>query len=279
MMAAAMILTMAASAMAHKNTVYVHDTVYIAKAVVKEAVEAPTPKADSTEKNNWGAKLKESNFHLGLDIQTKYIWRGMEMMTTDAAPVMFPSINYQWGGLFVYAMGGYSFNGKYAEVDIGASYTWNGLTVGFNDYYYPTVDGAEDSYFKGGKHTGHWLEACVTYAPEKVPVWLTVSNFFYGADKYQDANNEEKQAYSTYFELGTYYDFSKSNRISACVGMTPTRSCYNGYDKKFSVCNVDVKYTYNVNFKNGWTLPLSVEYIYNPVYDKSHINLIANFAF
>ncbi len=37
--------------------------------------------------NGFGAKLRESNFHLGLDLQTKYIWRGMEMMTNDAAPV------------------------------------------------------------------------------------------------------------------------------------------------------------------------------------------------
>ena len=33
--------------------------------------------------NNWGAKLKSSNFHLGLDLQTKYMWRGMEMMTEE----------------------------------------------------------------------------------------------------------------------------------------------------------------------------------------------------
>lgn len=32
------------------------------------------------EKNNWGGKLIHSPFGLGLDIQTKYMWRGMEMM-------------------------------------------------------------------------------------------------------------------------------------------------------------------------------------------------------
>ena len=29
--------------------------------------------SSETAKNSWGAKLKESNFHLGLDLQTKYI--------------------------------------------------------------------------------------------------------------------------------------------------------------------------------------------------------------
>ena len=73
--------------------------------------------------NNWGAKLKSSNFHLGLDLQTKYMWRGMEMMSEESSPVVFPGINYQWKGLYAYAMGGYAINGKYAEVDLGVSYT------------------------------------------------------------------------------------------------------------------------------------------------------------
>lgn len=234
---------------------------------------------EETSKNNWGARLRESPFHLGLDLQTKYMWRGMEMMTEDAAPVLFPNINYQWKGLYVYAMGGYAVNGKYAEVDLGVSYTWRGFTLGFNDYYYPTVDSKEDKYFGGGKHTGHWLEACLTYAPEKVPVWATLSNFFYGADKYIDADGKEKQAYSTYLEVGTYYDFLHSNRIALAVGAAFNKSCYNGYEHDFSVCNLELKYTYNVEFKSGWTLPLSAAYIYNPVFDKSFVNFTASVSF
>lgn len=267
---AIMFMTMAASAMAQEKIVYLHDTVFVEKPAAAEEVPV---------KNNWGARLKESNVQIGLDLQAKYVWRGMEMMTDEAAPVLFPSMNCQYKGLYVYAMGGYAINGKYAEVDLGASYTWKGMSIGFNDYYYPTVNGAEDEYFKGGKNTGHWLEACITYAPEKLPLWITVSSFFAGADKYVNDDGDSKNAYSTYLELGTYWEFLKSNRISAAVGMTPGRSCYNGYEQKFKVCNVDLKYTYNVGFKSGWTLPLSVEYIYNPVYDKSYVNFVANLAF
>ena len=229
--------------------------------------------------NNWGAKLKPSNFHLSVDLQTKYMWRGMEMMPEESSPVVFPGINYQCKGFYAYAMGGYAINGKYAEVDLGVSYTWKDLTLGLSDYYYPTVNGKDDEYI-GGKHNGHWLEASITYAPEKLPLWITVSNFFAGDDDvYSDASENEKQAYSTYVEVGTYYDFLDNNRLSLAVGMTPNKSCYTNYQKKFAVCNLDLKYTYNVQFKNGWTLPLSVEYIYNPSFDKSYVNFIANFAF
>ena len=34
--------------------------------------------------------LKESNFHLGVELQTKYIWRGVEQMEEEGAPVVFP---------------------------------------------------------------------------------------------------------------------------------------------------------------------------------------------
>lgn len=245
-----------------------------------KAEDSSTAGGTEVEKNSWGGKLIQSPFGLGLDIQTKYIWRGMEMMTEDAAPVLFPSVSYSYRGLCLYAMGGYAINGKYAEVDLGISYTWDsGIGIALNDYYYPTVDSSEDKYLGGGKHTGHWLEAVLSYTPDRIPFWTTLSNFFYGADKYLTDKGREKQAYSTYLELGTYYDFLHSNRISLVLGSAFNKSCYNGYEHGFSVCNIELKYTYNVGFKSGWTLPLNVAYIYNPVFDKSYVNFTANFAF
>lgn len=233
----------------------------------------------TTEKNNWGGKLIKSSFGLGLDIQTKYMWRGMEMMPEKSAPVLFPSVNYSWKGLYVYFMGGYAINGKYAEVDVGVSYTLKDFTFGIYDYYYPTVDSKKDKYLSGGKHTGHWLEASLTYAPAKIPLWVTMSNFFYGADKYIDSEGKEKQAYSTYLELGTYYDFLRSNRISLSVGAAFNKSCYNNYEHDFSIVNLELKYTYTVQFKSGWQLPLNAAYIYNPVFNKPFVDFTVNFAF
>lgn len=260
-----------------QETMCVRDTTYVTKTASKEQVEVRT--IETSSKNNWGAKLRVSNFHLGLDLQTKYVWRGMEMMSEDASPVLFPCINYSWKGLYVYTMGGYAVNGKYAEADMGVSYSWKGFTIGLYDYYYPTISGKDDEYL-GGNHNGHWLEASITYAPEKLPLWFTISNFFAGDDDvYNDASGKSKQAYSTYMEVGTYYDFIDNNRLAFAVGVTPYKSCYSNYQKKFAVCNLDLKYTYNVQFKSGWILPLSAEYIYNPAFDKSYVNFVANFAF
>ena len=217
----------------------------------------------------------ESNFHLGIDLQTKYIWRGMEMMTEDAAPVVFSQINYQGKGFYAYVMGGYAINGKYSEVDLGLSYTYKWLTVGVNDYYYPTTVTPKDQYFNfKSRETGHWFEGVVTIAPEKIPAYLTISNFFAGADKQAD----DKQAYSTYAEVGGHYDFLNDHNLALAVGMAVNKSCYNGYEHDFSICSIELKYTYNLTLKTV-ALPLSVAYIINPVYEKSHVNLTASFAF
>ena len=231
--------------------------------------------SSETAKNSWGAKLKESNFHLGLTLQTKYIYRGMEMPTDEAAPMLFPSVYYSNSGFYAYVMGGYAINGKYAMVTLGLSYTYKWITVALNDYYYPTTTTPIDQYFNFKKDaTGHWLEAGVTIAPEKIPVYLTVSNFFYGADKRLDG----KQAYSTYAELGTYYDFLNYHVLSLAVGAALNKSCYNGYDKDFSICNIELMYTYYATIKN-FSLPLSVAYILNPLCEKSHVIFSASLAF
>lgn len=227
-------------------------------------------------KQSLESKLKESNISLGLQLQTKYMWRGMEMQTEDAVPVLFPSINYGHNGLAAYVMGGYAINGRYAEVDLGFSYTYKWVIVGVADYYYPSTNFAEDQYFNfKSRETGHWFEGYITIAPEKIPVSLTMSNFFAGADKDTDG----KQAYSTYAEIATWYDFLNDNQIAFNVGAAFNKSCYNGYAHNFGVCNVEVKYTHTVHLKNDWTLPLSVSYIINPVYEKSYVNFSAYFGF
>lgn len=222
------------------------------------------------------SKMKISNFHTIIDLQTKYVWRGMEMMTEESAPVIFPQINYQYKGVYAYIMGGYSFNGKYSEVDMGVSYTYKWVTIALNDYYYPTTTTANDQYFKFGKdNTSHWLEGSITITPNKIPFYLTLSNFFYGPDK--DLNGE--QAYSTYVEVSTYYDFLDNNRITLTIGAACNESCYNGYEHGFSICNMELKYSHNVAFKNDWSLPINVTYIINPIKEKSFVNFSTSFAF
>lgn len=215
-------------------------------------------------------------FHVGLDLQTKYVWRGMEMMTEESTPVFFPSLYYENNGWYAYVMGGTSLNGKYSELDLGLSYTYKWVTFAVNDYFYPTIDNIKDQYFNFSSHsTGHWLEGAITLAPDNVPLYLTVSNFFAGADK----NLEGNQAYSTYMELGYHYDFLEDNSLALTAGAALNKSCYNGYEHDFSVCNVELKYTYTLTLFEKWSLPVSAAYIINPVNEKAFVNLSTHISF
>ena len=219
--------------------------------------------------------LRKSNFHLGVDIQTKYIWRGMEMMTVDAAPVIFPQINFHNKGFYGYVMGATAINGKHSEVDLGISYSRGWFTIGINNYYYPTLSSANDQYFNfKARETGHWWEGYLTIAPSEIPGYLTVSNYFAGADK----NSNGKQAYSTYVEVGGYYTFLEGHKLSLALGAAMNKSCYNGYAHNFGICNIDLRYTYCLTI-GKFSFPLSVAYILNPVYEKSFVNFIASFVF
>ena len=225
------------------------------------------------------SNLRESNFHLGVELQTKYVWRGVEQMEDESAPVVFPQLSYQYKGLTGYVCGGYAINGKFSEVDLGLSYNYKWLTIGLTDYYYPTTNTSEDKYFNfKNRDTGHCFEGYVNIEPENIPAYLLLSTFFAGDDKKPGENEEEsgEQAYSTYAEIGGHYDFLGGHQLGLAVGATFNKSYYNAYAHNFSICNIELKYTYNLMIKD-FALPLSVAYIINPVCEKSHVNLTASF--
>jgi len=96
-------------------------------------------------------------------------------------------IGYNTHGFNAFATGGYAIDGSHQEVDLGVSYTASEFTIGISDYYYPTSVGEKDQYFKlSNRETGHWVETYATWAGTKVPLWVTVSTYIFGADK----NNE-----------------------------------------------------------------------------------------
>ena len=230
--------------------------------------------AQEESKNDFGAKLKDSNFHLGLGLDSKYLWRGIE---NTSSICLYPTVSYENKGLQVYATGCYGLDGDYQEVDLGVNYTVAGLNIAVNDYYYPTACGQKDDFYNfKGKETGHWVEGCLRYEHDKVPVWALVSTFVAGADKNPDT---DKQACSSYAEIGTHYDFLNDNSVSLALGAALNKSLYNNYEKGFCICNVDLAYTYNVNFKNNWSLPLTAHLITNPANQKTFVVFGTSFGF
>lgn len=209
-------------------------------------------------------KNANSPFDVSLEISTKYMWRAIEY---GNAPTGFAIINFEHQGFSAYAEGVYAFNGSHQEVDLGIAYTWRWLNVGVNDYYYPSAVGEKDKYFKlASRETGHYLEGAVTVAPESLPLWLTFSTYFWGADKKPSG----RQAYSSYVELGYTHAFNNDNSLSLAMGANLNKGFYTDYEHGFNVVNVTAKYA--TSFKFGkYRLPVSASYVLNPFREKSFV--------
>lgn len=207
-----------------------------------------------------------SPFSASLELTTKYMWRGIEYGT---APTVFPMIGYCYKDFNAFAMGGYAVNGSHQEVDLGVSYTANEFSFGVSDYYYPSAVGEKDGYFKlSNRNTGHWVEAYASWNGKKIPLWVTVSTYVFGADK----NEDGKQMYSAYAEVGYTHSFNDNNSLSLCVGANLNKSFYTEYQSGFNVVNINAKY--RTAFKFGkFHLPVSAGYILNPYKNKSFFTM------
>ena len=208
-----------------------------------------------------------SPFSVSLELTSKYIWRAIEY---GDAPTTFAIINYEQKGFSAYAEGVYEFDGSHQEVDLGIAYNYKWLTAGVNDYYYPSSVGEKDKYFKlSSRKTGHYLEGVVTVAPERLPLWLTLSTYFWGADK-KPLN--DKNAYSSYAELGYNHSFNDNNTISLAIGAALNKGFYTDYEHGFNVVNITAKYSSSFRF-GSYRLPVSASYVLNPYRNKSYVTL------
>ena len=69
---------------------------------------------------------------LGVDLSTRYIWRGMML---DNAAQFQPWADLTYQNLSVGAWGSYASDGSFAEVDIYLSYAIKNFTFTLNDYF------------------------------------------------------------------------------------------------------------------------------------------------
>jgi hypothetical protein len=213
-----------------------------------------------------------SPWYVSCELSSKYVWRGLEY---GKSPTLFPSINYESGSFLAALSGAYAFDGSHQEVDVGLSYTIKEMvTLGLNDYYFPSAVGQNDSYFRFcHSDTGHNVEASATLTPTKLPMWLKLSCYVYGADK----DSTGKQAYSTYAELGYQYVFKNEDKLSLALGANLNKGFYTDYEQGANVVNIMLKYESWFTF-NKFRLPVSASYVLNPYRNKSYFTFSVYFS-
>ncbi|MDR2836249.1 MAG: hypothetical protein LBV69_08705 [Bacteroidales bacterium] len=247
------------------------------------------------------SQQEESNFayNVGLDFQTRYIWRGQAL--GGSAPSLQPGMGISWKGLSFGVWGAYSLSRNVTqELDLSLSYTFweDRFTVGIIDYSFPQEINQDYNYFDYKQNGSHVLEAGLTYNGEKnVPVYFSIFTNFYGADTKKsiqkddntfelndDGTVKQKNIFSTYIELGYNLPWKKLgvefNIFAGCalnsykldvpdldinglpVWITEKQTGF--YNNKGFAC-VNVGITASKTFEVGkLSIPLSGGLIFNP---------------
>ncbi|MFA5329464.1 MAG: hypothetical protein WC384_16845 [Prolixibacteraceae bacterium] len=221
-----------------------------------------------------------SSYKVTADLVSSYVWRGV-LSTATPTPNFQPTLAFVNGGLEVGVWGSTDFTGSYKEADLYVSFAKGPLKFTITDYYWFNTTTTGLRYFNyKNNNTNHIFEGSVAFSgPQSFPVSIAANVMFAGADKKYDpllnAANPDKQAYSTYFELGYAGKY-----FSPFVGITPADGYYgDGYGgvTGLSVVNIGATSTKALKITDNYSLPLKATLGFNP--QKEDIYLVFGITF
>ena len=195
---------------------------------------------------------------LGADLVNQYIWRGQDLGNVS----LQPTLGVEWKGISLSTWGsvGLTNAADTKELDLTLQYTYKGFSVGVTDYWF-----SNGSYFQYKAHkTTHIFEAGIAYDFDFLSVaWYTN---FAGDD---GTNADGKRAYSSYFELSAPFQLGGLD-WEATLGAVPWETTSYG-SNGFCITNVSLKATKEIQFKNGFQLPVFAGLTANPRSEKLYL--------
>lgn len=201
----------------------------------------------------------KSNIDLGLDVQSRYIWRGLQFGGESASAQ--PWIEFASGGFTIGSWGAYSLGGingvQEADFYIGYAFS-DAISITVTDYFFP---GAGAKYFPYNE--GHVIEGMISVSGGKsFPVDLNVATNFGGAIKYYEGT-DEKTAYSTYVELSHETEIAGTPFSIAVGGVFGDDNGYYLTDGS-GLINVTVGTSKDIKLSESFSLPVNAAITLNP---------------
>jgi uncharacterized protein (TIGR02001 family) len=193
----------------------------------------------------------KSNFSVGGDIYSNYIWRGTKY---GNGPSIQPTVKFVAGGLTVGVWGSFDASG-YTETDPYISYALPfGLSFGLTDYYYPGSGGSffsdsSNAYELNLGYTFKGLSLSANYIFNKAPVAGSIGD-------------------DIYFQAG--YAFKKFN-----IGIGAGNG-WHTVDTKFNVCNIFIGSGKTIVLTDKFSIPVTGQVIVNP--DRKQIYVVVGFS-
>ena len=201
------------------------------------------------------------------DIVSRYIWRGQDLGDVSLQPTL--GIGYKGFSLTAWGNVGLSKAEDTEEFDLTLAYTSGGFNIGITDYWFDAGLDPENRYFMYKAHsTNHVFEANIGYDFGFASLqWYTN---FAGND---GTNESGKRAYSSYFEANVPFKLATVD-WTATVGVIPyATTFYNDWTSGFSVTNVALKATKDIQITESFKIPIFGQVVANPRTQKAYLVL------
>jgi hypothetical protein len=197
---------------------------------------------------------KVSNFTVGADIYSNYIWRGTKFGT---GPAIQPTVKFVKGGFTAGVWGSFDANG-YMETDPYISYAMPfGLSLGLTDYYYPQLPVFEVSDTAGS----HALEINAGFTKGGLSL---NANYIVN-----EAGGAGSAGGDMYFQAA--YGFSNFNLLIGAGNGWHTS------DGEFAICNVGIGTSKTIKLTETFSIPVSGQVILNP--EREQLYVVVGFSF
>jgi hypothetical protein len=195
----------------------------------------------------------KSNFIVGTDVYTNYIWRGTKFGT---GPSLQPSVKFVTSGLTLGVWGSFDASG-YAETDPYISYSFPfGLSLGVSDYYYPGLLVFEISDTAGS----HALEINAGFTKEGLSL---SANYIVNKAGYAGSAGGDM-----YFQAG--YAFKYFNIFLGAGDGWHTS------DGDFAICNLGIGTSKIIKVTDTFSIPVNGQVILNP--EREHLYVVVGFS-
>ena len=234
------------------------------------------------EHTNEQDSTKAAQINFGVDLVSRFIWRGYDY---GNSPAIQPNFSFSVAGFKIGAWGSYGVSnfeqsindsttvnmGHYAEFDLFMAYTFKWFTLGITDYFVPNPlsPNTGNKYFNYNKYTTtHTFEACLSFdGTEKVPLQLFVGTLFYGEDLAKDASGKyterSKNNYSTYLEASYLFTLKKIGiDIKPFIGGIPFGSDW--YGNSAGIVNVGFTASKSIKITSDFSIPVFTSVVTNP---------------
>lgn len=195
------------------------------------------------------------------DIVSDYIWRGADQ---NSGCSVQPSLTLGYAGFSLNVWGSQSLtkwnDGGAKEFDLNLGYTFKNFTITISDYWWSGVNRPYGDY-----KNAHYFEGALAYQfGASFPLAISWSTMFAGADK--DRNG--KQNASTYISVSYPIALPADITLLPSAGFTPWKGYYHD---KTACTDISLKASKDISFTDKFDMPLYIQAIVSPVYDRTYL--------